>query len=64
MAIHHVLHASLRRCTKDCTFSPYFPSHEPQKFAIVHKVFDASNVRKMLQVPLALFSVSFNFFDE
>ncbi|CAK8538347.1 unnamed protein product [Lathyrus sativus] len=38
-----------RRCAKDCTFAPYFPSHEPQKFAIVHKVFGASNVSKMLQ---------------
>ncbi|XP_014502984.1 LOB domain-containing protein 12 [Vigna radiata var. radiata] len=38
-----------RRCTKDCIFAPYFPSDEPQKFAIVHKVFGASNVSKMLQ---------------
>ncbi|KAK2377242.1 LOB domain-containing protein [Trifolium repens] len=38
-----------RRCAKDCTFAPYFPSHDPQKFAIVHKVFGASNVSKMLQ---------------
>ncbi|XP_027332851.1 LOB domain-containing protein 12-like [Abrus precatorius] len=38
-----------RRCTKDCTFAPYFPPDEPQKFAIVHKVFGASNVSKMLQ---------------
>ncbi|CAJ2653449.1 LOB domain-containing protein 12-like [Trifolium pratense] len=38
-----------RRCAKDCAFAPYFPSHEPQKFAIVHKVFGASNVSKMLQ---------------
>ncbi|TKY56903.1 LOB domain-containing protein 12 [Spatholobus suberectus] len=38
-----------RRCTKDCTFAPYFPSDEPHKFAIVHKVFGASNVSKMLQ---------------
>ncbi|OIW02734.1 hypothetical protein TanjilG_29510 [Lupinus angustifolius] len=38
-----------RRCTKDCTFAPYFPSDDPQKFAIVHKVFGASNVSKMLQ---------------
>ncbi|XP_057441762.1 LOB domain-containing protein 12-like [Lotus japonicus] len=38
-----------RRCTKDCTFAPYFPADEPQKFAIVHKVFGASNVSKMLQ---------------
>ncbi|KAL2317093.1 hypothetical protein Fmac_030969 [Flemingia macrophylla] len=38
-----------RRCTKDCSFAPYFPSDDPQKFAIVHKVFGASNVSKMLQ---------------
>ncbi|KAF5467473.1 hypothetical protein F2P56_017294 [Juglans regia] len=38
-----------RRCAKDCTFSPYFPSDDPHKFAIVHKVFGASNVGKMLQ---------------
>ncbi|XP_062154687.1 LOB domain-containing protein 12-like [Alnus glutinosa] len=38
-----------RRCAKDCIFSPYFPSDDPHKFAIVHKVFGASNVSKMLQ---------------
>ncbi|KAK7387477.1 hypothetical protein VNO78_28313 [Psophocarpus tetragonolobus] len=38
-----------RRCTKDCIFAPYFPSNDPQKFALVHKVFGASNVSKMLQ---------------
>ncbi|XP_022752923.1 LOB domain-containing protein 12-like [Durio zibethinus] len=38
-----------RRCTKDCIFAPYFPSDDPYKFAIVHKVFGASNVSKMLQ---------------
>ncbi|KAL1825242.1 hypothetical protein DCAR_0313378 [Daucus carota subsp. sativus] len=38
-----------RRCTKDCTFAPYFPSDDPHKFAIVHKVFGASNISKMLQ---------------
>ncbi|XP_038724128.1 LOB domain-containing protein 12-like [Tripterygium wilfordii] len=38
-----------RRCAKDCIFAPYFPSEDPQKFAIVHKVFGASNVSKMLQ---------------
>ncbi|XP_021909748.1 LOB domain-containing protein 12 [Carica papaya] len=38
-----------RRCAKDCIFAPYFPSHDPHKFAIVHKVFGASNVSKMLQ---------------
>nr|CAB3465558.1 unnamed protein product [Digitaria exilis] len=38
-----------RRCTKDCIFSPFFPADDPHKFAIVHKVFGASNVSKMLQ---------------
>ncbi|XP_008792173.1 LOB domain-containing protein 12-like [Phoenix dactylifera] len=38
-----------RRCSKDCIFAPYFPSDDPPKFAIVHKVFGASNVSKMLQ---------------
>ncbi|GFP96841.1 LOB domain-containing protein 12 [Phtheirospermum japonicum] len=38
-----------RRCAKDCIFAPYFPSDDPHKFAIVHKVFGASNVNKMLQ---------------
>ncbi|KAK8935473.1 LOB domain-containing protein 12 [Platanthera zijinensis] len=38
-----------RRCAKGCIFAPFFPSEEPHKFAIVHKVFGASNVSKMLQ---------------
>ncbi|KAI3414893.1 LOB domain-containing protein [Psidium guajava] len=38
-----------RRCVQDCVFAPYFPADQPQKFAIVHKVFGASNVNKMLQ---------------
>ncbi|KAA3482017.1 LOB domain-containing protein 12-like [Gossypium australe] len=38
-----------RRCAKDCIFAPYFPSDDPHKFAIVHKVFGASNVSKTLQ---------------
>ncbi|XP_022986958.1 LOB domain-containing protein 12-like [Cucurbita maxima] len=38
-----------RRCTKDCIFAPYFPPNDPLKFAIVHKIFGTSNVRKMLQ---------------
>ncbi|CAI0399781.1 unnamed protein product [Linum tenue] len=42
-----------RRCAKDCIFAPYFPSDDPHKFAIVHKVFGASNVSKMLQVLLS-----------
>ena len=50
-----------RRCVKDCIFAPYFPSDDPQKFAIVHKVFGASNVSKMLQVSLSLFLLMFMF---
>ncbi|GAB2215798.1 hypothetical protein Droror1_Dr00020200 [Drosera rotundifolia] len=38
-----------RKCAPDCVFAPYFPADEPQKFAIVHRVFGASNVSKMLQ---------------
>ncbi|TKY47201.1 LOB domain-containing protein 12 [Spatholobus suberectus] len=38
-----------RRCSNECIFAPYFPSDDPRKFAIVHKVFGASNVSKMLQ---------------
>ncbi|RWR81307.1 LOB domain-containing protein 12 [Cinnamomum micranthum f. kanehirae] len=38
-----------RRCSQDCIFAPFFPPGDPQKFAIVHKVFGASNVSKMLQ---------------
>ncbi|KAI8564293.1 hypothetical protein RHMOL_Rhmol03G0169800 [Rhododendron molle] len=38
-----------RRCAKECIFAPYFPSDDPHKFALVHKVFGASNVSKMLQ---------------
>ncbi|GAV89924.1 DUF260 domain-containing protein [Cephalotus follicularis] len=39
-----------RRCDSNCTLAPYFPSHEIQKFAGVHKVYGASNVVKMIQM--------------
>ncbi|KAL5994431.1 hypothetical protein ACLOJK_024481 [Asimina triloba] len=42
-----------RRCTKDCIFLPHFPSTEPEKFVVVHRIFGASNVSKTLQVMLA-----------
>ncbi|KAK4801321.1 hypothetical protein SAY86_021808 [Trapa natans] len=38
-----------RRCSKDCIFSPHFPSSNPQRFAYVHRIYGASNVAKMLQ---------------
>ncbi|KAI9070628.1 hypothetical protein K1719_047408 [Acacia pycnantha] len=37
-----------RRCDADCFFAPYFPADDPQ-FAVVHKVFGASKVRKLLE---------------
>ncbi|KAI4382875.1 hypothetical protein MLD38_008778 [Melastoma candidum] len=42
-----------RRCAKDCVFAPYFPPDDPHRFAIVHKVFGASNISKMLQNQVA-----------
>ncbi|GJU94919.1 retrovirus-related pol polyprotein from transposon TNT 1-94 [Tanacetum coccineum] len=39
-----------RRCAKDCNFAPYFPYDDPHKFDVIHKVLNASNVGKMLQV--------------
>ncbi|XP_022923144.1 LOB domain-containing protein 24-like [Cucurbita moschata] len=44
-----------RRCASDCIFSPFFPSNNPQRFAIVHRIYGASNVAKFLhQLPLHL----------
>lgn len=37
-----------RKCTQECVLAPYFPPDQPQKFAIVHKVFGQSNVAKLL----------------
>ncbi|KAI4341387.1 hypothetical protein MLD38_026117 [Melastoma candidum] len=37
-----------RKCMPGCTFAPYFPPEEPQKFFNVHKIFGASNVTKIL----------------
>ncbi|XP_077229713.1 LOB domain-containing protein 24-like [Tasmannia lanceolata] len=39
-----------RRCKVNCLLAPYFPSHEYDNFARVHKLFGASNVIKMLQM--------------
>ncbi|KAI4373515.1 hypothetical protein MLD38_011634 [Melastoma candidum] len=38
-----------RRCAEKCALAPYFPPTEPTKFAIVHRVFGASNIIKLLQ---------------
>ncbi|CAI5492617.1 unnamed protein product [Closterium sp. Naga37s-1] len=43
-----------RKCTRECLLLPYFPRNQPEKFHVVHKVFGASNVSKMLQdIPVA-----------
>ncbi|KAJ6678462.1 LOB DOMAIN-CONTAINING PROTEIN 4-RELATED [Salix viminalis] len=43
-----------RKCTQECVLAPYFPPDQPQKFAIVHKVFGQSNVAKLLnELPAA-----------
>ncbi|KAI9073201.1 hypothetical protein K1719_028677 [Acacia pycnantha] len=39
-----------RRCDTKCLLSPYFPADELDKFAVVHRVFGASNVIKMIQM--------------
>ncbi|KAE8689622.1 LOB domain-containing protein 36 [Hibiscus syriacus] len=35
-----------RRCAMECIFAPYFPSDDPHKFAIVHKVFGATDTAR------------------
>eukprot|EP01018_Ginkgo_biloba_P015132 Gb_19384 [translate_table: standard] len=36
-----------RKCSENCAFAPYFPPDNPNKFAVVHRVFGASNVLKL-----------------
>ncbi|WOL00671.1 LOB domain-containing protein 1-like [Canna indica] len=38
-----------RRCGANCVLVPYFPSTEPLKFKLAHRVFGASNIAKFLQ---------------
>ncbi|KAI4383396.1 hypothetical protein MLD38_009238 [Melastoma candidum] len=37
-----------RKCTPECIFAPHFPPEQQEKFVIVHKVYGASNVQKIL----------------
>ncbi|KAF5463831.1 hypothetical protein F2P56_013960 [Juglans regia] len=37
-----------RKCTEECSFAPYFPPDQTQKFANIHQVFGASNLSKHL----------------
>ncbi|GLJ22089.1 hypothetical protein SUGI_0414050 [Cryptomeria japonica] len=38
-----------KKCSEDCLLAPHFPSHDPDKFAIVQSVFGTSHIVKMLQ---------------
>ncbi|XP_060671842.1 LOB domain-containing protein 24-like [Ziziphus jujuba] len=38
-----------KKCHFDCIFYPYFPSNNPERFACVHRIYGAKNIRKMLQ---------------
>ncbi|XP_004134907.3 protein LATERAL ORGAN BOUNDARIES [Cucumis sativus] len=38
-----------RKCDVDCIFAPYFPADQPQKFEVVHRIYGASNVSKILK---------------
>ncbi|KAH9330744.1 hypothetical protein KI387_002852 [Taxus chinensis] len=39
-----------KKCSKKCPLAPHFPGHEPDKFAMVHRVFGTGNVIRMLKV--------------
>ncbi|KAL9320495.1 hypothetical protein ACSQ67_012334 [Phaseolus vulgaris] len=39
-----------RRCDSKCVLAPYFPTNEVENFAVVHRVFGASNVVRMIQM--------------
>ncbi|GLJ42451.1 hypothetical protein SUGI_0879690 [Cryptomeria japonica] len=38
-----------KKCSEDCVFAPHFPSDDPDKFAIVQKVFGTNYILKLLQ---------------
>ncbi|GLJ17630.1 hypothetical protein SUGI_0307010 [Cryptomeria japonica] len=38
-----------KKCSDSCVLAPHFPSTDPNKFALVHKVFGTSHVLKTLQ---------------
>ncbi|GLJ18158.1 hypothetical protein SUGI_0320870 [Cryptomeria japonica] len=38
-----------RKCGDKCLLAPYFPPNDPQKFFVVHKLFGASNIAKILR---------------
>ncbi|GLJ17640.1 hypothetical protein SUGI_0307220 [Cryptomeria japonica] len=40
---------SRTKCSEDCVLAPYFPSDDPDKFAVVQRVFGTSHIIKLLQ---------------
>ncbi|KAL0542641.1 hypothetical protein IC582_017714 [Cucumis melo] len=38
-----------RKCDADCIFAPHFPADQPKKFEVVHRIYGASNVSKILK---------------
>ncbi|GLJ17626.1 hypothetical protein SUGI_0306940 [Cryptomeria japonica] len=38
-----------KKCSESCIMVPHFPSTDPNKFALVHRVFGTSHVLKTLQ---------------
>lgn len=38
-----------KRYTSDCIFLSYFSPNDPQRFAVVHKIFGTNNAGKMLK---------------
>ncbi|GLJ33786.1 hypothetical protein SUGI_0679070 [Cryptomeria japonica] len=38
-----------KKCSEECILAPHFPSHDPEKFAIVESVFEIDYIIKLLQ---------------
>ncbi|GLJ33783.1 hypothetical protein SUGI_0679040 [Cryptomeria japonica] len=38
-----------RKCSEECILAPHFPSHDPEKFAIVESVYEIDYIIKLLQ---------------
>ncbi|KAH9330746.1 hypothetical protein KI387_002854 [Taxus chinensis] len=38
-----------KKCSEQCILASHFPSDDPEKFAMVHRVFGTGNIIKMLQ---------------
>ncbi|GLJ33795.1 hypothetical protein SUGI_0679180 [Cryptomeria japonica] len=38
-----------KKCSEECVLAPHFPADDPEKFAVVQRVYGTSNVIKLLQ---------------